>query len=125
MNDLVKIDISDDSVIYYDLSTGMYWVRILQNDGTVKDIWFDAYEEKEIKDLYLVYGNINESGDTDTWISAIFDNKEQAHACAKYYNIVETQDNVSYYVSDETLNLCKWDYIEDLNKLNEDRSEKK
>ena len=49
MHDLIKISVGYDHVIYYDIDKGMYWVRVLQEDGVVKDIWFDAYRDKECK----------------------------------------------------------------------------
>jgi hypothetical protein len=114
---LIRISESDDSIVDYDKERGMYRVSIFE-DGHFKDeIWFDAYEDKEVKDLYLVYGNINESGDTNTWVADIFDNLEQAEACAEWHNTVKTQDNVSYYASSDVWFVNKWDYAEDLKKL--------
>ena len=67
--------------------------------------------------LYLVYGSINESGNEDDWVADIFDNLEQAEACAEWHNTVKTQKNVSYYASKDVWNVNRWDYIEDLKKL--------
>ena len=114
---LIRISVSDDWIVDYDRERGMYRVSYFE-DGHFKDeYWFDCYEDKEVKDLYLVYGNIDESGDTDTWVEDIFDNIEQAKACAEWHNTVKTQKNVYYYASNDIWNVNKWDYIKDLKKL--------
>ena len=47
--DLVRICDSDNFVVDYDKSRGMYRVSAFE-DGHFKDeYWFDAYEEKEVK----------------------------------------------------------------------------
>ena len=46
--DVVRISDSDDFVVDYDRSRGMYRVSVF-GDGHFKDeYWFDAYEEREI-----------------------------------------------------------------------------
>ena len=114
---LIRISESEDFTVDYDRDRGMYRVGILKDGGCVESYWFDAYGEKEVKDLYLVYGNINESGDEDSWVADIFDNLEQANACAEWHNTVKTQKNVYYYASNDIWNVNKWDYIEDMNNL--------
>lgn len=115
---LIRISESDDSIVDYDKERGMYRVSIFE-DGHFKDeIWFDAYEEKEVNSLYFVYGCINESRDLgDIWVADIFDNFEQAEAYAEWYNAVKTQENVSYYASQHIWDVNKRDYIKDLKKL--------
>lgn len=114
---LIRICESEDFVVDYDKDRGMYRVSVFEDSHFQDEYWFDAYEEKELKDLYLVYGNINESGDEDTWVADIFDNIEQAEACAEWHNTVKTQKNVYYYASKDVWNVNKWDYAEDLKKL--------
>lgn len=114
---LIRIDESDDFVVDYDKERGMYRVSYFDDGHFLDEFWFNAYGEKEVKDLYLVYGNIDESGDTDTWVADIFDNIEQAKACEEWHNTVKTQKNVNYYASNNIWNVNKWDYIQDLKKL--------
>ena len=60
---LIRISESEDSIVDYDKERRMYRVGIFE-DGHFKDeIWFDAYQEKEVNGLYFVYGCINESRD--------------------------------------------------------------
>lgn len=48
--DVIRIVDSDDFVVDYDKSRGMYRVSIFE-DGHFKDeVWFDAYEDKEVDD---------------------------------------------------------------------------
>lgn len=109
---LIRISESDDWIVDYDRERGMYRVSYFEDGHFWDEVWFDAYEEKEVKEIYLVYGNINESGDTDTWVEDIFDNLEQAEACAEWRNIMKTQKNVSYYASSDIWFVNKWDYVE-------------
>lgn len=115
--DVTRIHVSDDFIVDYDKSRGMYRVSTFEDYRIKDEYWFDAYEEKEIKEVYIVYGNINESGDTDTWVEAIFDNEEQALACAEWLNATKTQYYVNYYKSNGAWHLNKIDYVEKLNKL--------
>lgn len=48
-NDLIKISISDNYEVDYSLSKGMYRVSLFEKGHYVDEIWFDAYEDKEIK----------------------------------------------------------------------------
>ena len=114
---LIRISESGDWIVDYDRERGMYRVSYFEDHHFVDEHWFDCYEDKEVKDLYLVYGNINESGDTDTWVTDVFDDIEQAKACAEWHNTVKTQKNVYYYASNDVWNVNKLDYIEDLKKL--------
>lgn len=58
--DVVRISISDDWIIDYDKSRGMYRVSYFEDNHFVDECWFDAYEEKEtslseaLKNLELV-----------------------------------------------------------------------
>ena len=114
---LFRICLSDDFEVHYDPERGMYRLSAFE-DGHYKDeYWFDAYRETEVEQMYLVYGNINESGDIDTWVEAIFDNREQALACAEWLNATEKQKNVRYYASNGAWHLNKLDYVEELKKL--------
>lgn len=71
--------------------------------------------EKENK-IYIVVGYIYKQDDEDTWIEKIFEDKEQANACCEYLNIVNKEDDVTYYLS-EYNGFCKEDYISKLNKI--------
>lgn len=64
------------------------------------------------KDIYIVFGNINESGDVDIWVEALFDDKKQAMACSQYLNYTKTQDNVEFYASPCGYEICEEDYIQ-------------
>jgi len=114
---LIKVCISDDFEVDYDIERGMYRVSVFDDGHFWDEFWFDAYEEKEVEKIHLVYGNIDESGDIDSWVEAIFDNKEQALACAEYLNLIKNEENVSYYASGYAWHLNKFDYVEELNKL--------
>lgn len=46
--DVVTISYTDDWVIDYDKSRGMYRVSYFQDNHFVDEHWFDAYEEKEV-----------------------------------------------------------------------------
>ena len=109
--------VGDDFVVDYDKSRGMYRVGIFEDYRLKNELYFDAYEEKEINEVYMVYGHINEHGDTDTWVESIFDNREQAWACAEWLNATEKQKNVKYYASDDAWSLNKLDYVEKLKSL--------
>lgn len=47
--DVIRIDISDDWIVDYDKSRGMYRVSYFKDNHFVDECWFDAYEEKETK----------------------------------------------------------------------------
>lgn len=66
--------------------------------------------------IYIVNGYINESGDEDTWIKELFTDKEQANACCEYFNITNTQKNVTYYLS-ECNGFCNEDYVSMLEEI--------
>ena len=46
--DMIRIDISDDFVVDYDRSRGMYRVSVFDDGHFWDEFWFDAYEEKEV-----------------------------------------------------------------------------
>ena len=46
--DVVRTHDSDDFVVDYDKSRGMYRVTIFQDNHFKDECWFDAYEEKEV-----------------------------------------------------------------------------
>ena len=46
--DIVRIDISDDWIVDYDKSRGMYRVSYFEDGRFVDECWFDAYEDKEV-----------------------------------------------------------------------------
>ena len=47
---LIRIDESDDFVVDYDKERGMYRVSYFQDNHFQDEIWFDAYEDKEVDD---------------------------------------------------------------------------
>ena len=48
---LVRISESDDWIVDYDKERGMYRVSYFEGNHFVDEHWFDAYEEKEIKNV--------------------------------------------------------------------------
>lgn len=46
--DVVRTHDSDDFVVDYDKSRGMYRVTIFKDGHFWDEVWFDAYEEKEV-----------------------------------------------------------------------------
>jgi hypothetical protein len=48
--DVVRILVSDDWIVDYDKSRGMYRVSYFEDGHFVDECWFDAYEEKEVDD---------------------------------------------------------------------------
>ena len=50
MNDLIKVCVSDDFEVDYDKERGMYRVSIFKDYHFLDEFWFDAYEEKEVRD---------------------------------------------------------------------------
>ena len=68
---------------------------------------------KYIDKIYIVNGHIYESGDEDTWIEKLFENKEQANACCEYLNITNIQKNVTYWLSERD-GFCTEDYVSKL-----------
>lgn len=48
--DAVTISESDDWIVDYDRSSGMYRVGYFQNNHFVDEHWFDAFEDKEVDD---------------------------------------------------------------------------
>lgn len=49
--DIVRIDESDDFVVDYDKSRGMYRVSIFEDNHFKDEFWFDAYEDKEVDNI--------------------------------------------------------------------------
>ena len=45
---LIRIDVNDDFIVDYDKERGMYRVSYFQDNHFQDEIWFDAYEEKEL-----------------------------------------------------------------------------
>lgn len=48
--DIVTISVSDDWIVDYDKSRGMYRVSHFEDNHFVDEHWFDAYEDKEVDD---------------------------------------------------------------------------
>lgn len=48
--DVIRIVDSDDFVVDYDKSRGMYRVSVFKDNHFADEIWFDSYEEKEMDD---------------------------------------------------------------------------
>lgn len=48
MNKLIRISESNDWVVDYDKSRGMYRVSYFQDNHFVDEHWFDTYKEKEV-----------------------------------------------------------------------------
>lgn len=46
--DVIRISVSDDWIVDYDKSRGMYRVSYFQDNHFVDEYWFDAYEDKEV-----------------------------------------------------------------------------
>ena len=54
MTKLIRVAINDDWIVDYDKERGMYRVSYFQDNHFQDEIWFDAYEEKEVcDDVYL------------------------------------------------------------------------
>ena len=49
-NDLIRISVSHDYEVDYSPSNGMYRVSLFEKGHYVDEVWFDAYEDKEVKD---------------------------------------------------------------------------
>ena len=47
--DVVRICDNDDFVVDYDKNRGMYRVTIFEDGHFLDEVWFDAYEDKELK----------------------------------------------------------------------------
>lgn len=114
--DLVRVCVSNDFIVDYDKSRGMYRVSFFEGYHYKDEICFDAYEDKEINEAYIVYGHIKDTN--DTWVENIFIDREQALAFAEYMNITEKNDGWYYYASN-SWSPCKSDYVEELKKLKE------
>lgn len=48
MSNLIRIAESDDFIVDYDRSRGMYRVSVFANYHWQDELWFDAYDEKEL-----------------------------------------------------------------------------
>ena len=48
---LIRVLESDDFVVDYDKSRGMYRVSVFDDGHFWDEFWFDAYEGKEVKDV--------------------------------------------------------------------------
>ena len=114
---LIRISESDDWIVDYDTERGMYRVSYFEDNHFVDEHWFDAYEDKEIERAYLVYGRIDDI--ETTWIEGMFDNREQALACAEWLNLTEKNSGWHYYVGNGYWSLNKLDYIDKVKKLKE------
>lgn len=117
---LIRICESNRFVVDYDPDRGMYRLSTFKDNHFEDEYWFDAYREAEVEEMYLVYGHIDYYGDVDTWVEAIFDNREQAIAFAEYLNLTEENENWYYFAGNGSWSLNKIDYIEELKKLKED-----
>ena len=51
---LIRIAISDNFEVHYDIDRGMYRVSIFEDCHFQDEIWFDAYEEKEIQNTGIM-----------------------------------------------------------------------
>ena len=49
LSSIIRISESDNFVIDYDKSRGMYRASYFEDDHFVDECWFDAYEDKEVK----------------------------------------------------------------------------
>ena len=49
--DIIKIDTSDNFIVDYDKSRGMYRVSVFDDGHFWDEFWFDAYEYKETKEF--------------------------------------------------------------------------
>lgn len=49
-NNMIRISESDDWIVDYDKGRGMYRVSYFQDNHFVDEYWFDAYEERELKE---------------------------------------------------------------------------
>lgn len=47
--DVITISMSDDWIVDYDKSRGMYRVSVFSDGHLWDEYWFDAYEERELK----------------------------------------------------------------------------
>lgn len=111
---LIRISESDDWIVDYDKECGQYRVSYFEDNHFKDEHWFDCYEDKEIEWVYLVYGHVNGG---DTWVEAMFDNLEQARACAEWLNITEKNSGWHYYAGNGAWSLNKFDYMDKLEKL--------
>lgn len=50
--DIIRIDASDDFVVDYDKSRGMYRVSVFDDGHFWDEFWFDAYEENELDNSF-------------------------------------------------------------------------
>lgn len=48
--DVIRIVDSDDFIVEYDKSRGMYRVSVFEDNHFKDECWFDAYEDKEVDD---------------------------------------------------------------------------
>lgn len=46
--DIIRIDISDNFIVDYDKSRGMYRISVFDDGHFWDEFWFDAYEDKEV-----------------------------------------------------------------------------
>lgn len=112
---LIRISESSDGwIVDYDRERGMYRVSHSEDDIWYEEHWFDAYGDKEVGWVYLVYGNDDEE---TNWVEGMFDNREQALACAEWLNLTEKNSGWHYYVGNGALSLNKLDYIDKVKKL--------
>lgn len=51
MSKLIRISESDDWIVDYDKERGMYRVSIFEDNHFQDEYWFDAYEDKEVKNV--------------------------------------------------------------------------
>lgn len=75
MSGLIRISESDDWIVDYDRERGMYRVSYFEDNHFRNEHWFDAYEEKEVKDVAMckncIFSYYRESG-KNLWCN-IFD----------------------------------------------------
>lgn len=61
----IKISESDNAVVRYDKNRGMYVVSIFEDGHCKYEVWFDAYEEKELPETN--YCNCERTKDKDEY----------------------------------------------------------
>ena len=69
-------------------------------DEAIAEYLREKEEDIYSTSIWIVYGHIDEHGDTDTWVEELFDNEVQAKACCEFLNMTKNQKNVEYSISE-------------------------
>ena len=91
---LIRISESDDWIVDYDKERGMYRVSYFKDGHFVDELWFDAYEEKEICNCVMTKNTYEYN---DLWLVCECGYGNMVHSrycgnCGKKLNVIKAKE---------------------------------